>query len=340
MKELYQKYCDLLSDKVMPCYIRISIDESAAVNNCLSKQDVPVSAHKFITSQCNALWTFSAMYNSVENNTVFLDFAHGTFNFMINHMLKRWEKTSRHGTFISDEKPGISLGLCLIESITEYFKATGDERARRLMSDLFDRSFPTFQKCAQEPKRQNCFADVAKYAYFCDCLATQLKRSDISEDVFHLATEILANLISKSQYCISAENAANKNWNYFDNILKTLFFLIRIFEKRKENNSIDKCCYLIKKYIKISSSYIKANKKCDVYFALLLASLCAYKHTEDASLLKVHGDLDIILPADESFTPLMCKEANDELHVPRSLIAICEMLCDMQRTSQESGKIL
>lgn len=322
MKELYQKYYDLLSDKVMPCYIRISIDESAAVNNCLSKQEPPVSADKFITSQSNALWIFSAMYNSVENNTIFLDFANGTFNFMINHMLKRGEKTSRSGLFLAEENSAL---LSLIESITEYFKATGDERARRLMSDLFDRSLPTFQKCAQQPERQNCFADVAKYAYFCDCLATSLKRSDISEEVFHLATKVYDKHFSKSQYYISAESAD------FNNILKTLFFLIRIFEKRKENNSIDKCCYLIKKYIEISSSYIEANKNADVYFGLLLASLCAYKHTKDASLLKVAGGLTLgnISSADESFTPLMCKEANDELHIPRSLIAVCEMLCDM-----------
>jgi len=328
MKKLYQKYYDLLSDKVMPCYIRISIDESGAVNNCLSKQEVPVSVDKFTISQCNALWTFSAMYNSVENNTVFLDFAHGTFNFMINHMLKRWEKTIHSGLFLSEEN---SAKLCLIESITEYFKVTGDERARRLMSDLFDMTLPTFQKCAQQSQGQNCFADVAKYAYFCDCLATQLKRSDISEEVFRLAVEVFDKYFSESQYYISAKSAENNTLDYFDNILTTLFFLIRIFEKRKENNSIDKCCYLIKKYIEIICSYSEVNKNSDVYFGLLLASLCAYKHTKDESLLKVHMDLalKIISSCDESFAPLPCKTANDELHIPRSLIAICEMLCDM-----------
>ena len=64
----YNQYKSTLTDEVIPYWIKYSRDESGAINNCLAENGTVLSKDRYIWSQGRALWTFSAMYNRIEES--------------------------------------------------------------------------------------------------------------------------------------------------------------------------------------------------------------------------------------------------------------------------------
>ena len=82
MKSFYSQYSDSLNNKVMPFWLKHSIDESGAINNCLTDDGTILKKDRYIWSQGRALWTFSAMYNRIEKKKEYLDVATGLFKYL------------------------------------------------------------------------------------------------------------------------------------------------------------------------------------------------------------------------------------------------------------------
>ncbi len=65
----------------MPFWLKYSLDESGAINNCLTEDGTILAKDRYIWSQGRALWTFSAMYNRIEKKKEYLNVADGLFKF-------------------------------------------------------------------------------------------------------------------------------------------------------------------------------------------------------------------------------------------------------------------
>ena len=78
----YNLYKNTLNGEVMPFWLKYSGDESGAINNCLTEDGTLISRNRYIWSQGRALWTYSAMYNRMGKNEVYLERAHGIFNYL------------------------------------------------------------------------------------------------------------------------------------------------------------------------------------------------------------------------------------------------------------------
>ena len=62
MYRYYKQYFDALTKEVMPFWMKNAIDESGAINNCISEDGTVLSRNRYIWSQGRALWTFSALW--------------------------------------------------------------------------------------------------------------------------------------------------------------------------------------------------------------------------------------------------------------------------------------
>ena len=82
LNELLNLYENTLLNDVVPFWIKYSIDESGAINNCLDDSGKLLSKDRYLWSQGRALWTFSALYNRFELCKEWLDIAHGLFNYL------------------------------------------------------------------------------------------------------------------------------------------------------------------------------------------------------------------------------------------------------------------
>lgn len=81
VKKFYELYKDSLNNKIMPFWLKYSLDESGAINNCLTEDGTILAKDRYIWSQGRALWTFSAMYNRIEKKKEYLNVADGLFKF-------------------------------------------------------------------------------------------------------------------------------------------------------------------------------------------------------------------------------------------------------------------
>ena len=137
----YNQYKSTLTDEVIPYWIKYSRDESGAINNCLAENGTVLSKDRYIWSQGRALWTFSAMYNRIEKRAEYLQLAKGLFNYLADIR----DKNGKVWNYLYSEKGEVKEGpvsiyvdgfvLC---GMTEYFVATGDERAKEIALEIYE----------------------------------------------------------------------------------------------------------------------------------------------------------------------------------------------------------
>ena len=82
--DYYTTYTKTLIEDCIPYWLRHGKDGSGAINNCISEDGTLLSRDRYIWSQGRALWTFSAMYNRIDKNSEYLEFAKGIFNYLLD----------------------------------------------------------------------------------------------------------------------------------------------------------------------------------------------------------------------------------------------------------------
>ena len=102
---LYGKYRDLLLKDVVPFWQRYGIDwEDGGVFTCIGDDGSLLSTDKFTWSQARSIWTFSALYNRVEQRAEFLRTAENSVRFLLANgrdSLGRWVyRTDRAGNVL------------------------------------------------------------------------------------------------------------------------------------------------------------------------------------------------------------------------------------------------
>lgn len=158
--QLYRQYRALLLDRFVPFWFRYGIDwEHGGVLSCLREDGTLASGDKFTWSQARSVWTFSALYNRVEQRPEFLRAAKNSVRFLLAHGRDsegRWAySTGRKGAVI--EGPTSIYADCfVVYGFSEYYRATRDEQALAVALETFERvrrrvEEPDFQETAPYP---------------------------------------------------------------------------------------------------------------------------------------------------------------------------------------------
>ncbi len=86
VKEKKELYRDTLLDNVIPFWLNHSSDSKyGGYFTCLNREGKVYDTDKFIWLQCRQVWTFSMLYNEVEQKQEWLDFALQGAGFLMEH---------------------------------------------------------------------------------------------------------------------------------------------------------------------------------------------------------------------------------------------------------------
>ncbi len=321
-----EKYLNTLTKEIIPYWLKHAIDESGAINNCLDEDGTIISKERYIWSQGRALWTFSALYNRIEKKKEYLDVADGLFNYLVNtgrdkdgKWLYRFDEKGN----ILDEDISIYVDGFVLIGMTEYYKATGNELAKKIALETHDNVLerlnrPGSYKIAPYaiPEGMKTHGVNMIFSYFFYEMGKAFGREDICDEGYELALEII-NKFYKEDKGYLAE-FINADGSFTDcaeqrvcvpgHVIECMWFLITIFEDRNEKDNILKCCKIIKQHINhgldkekgglILAFDIEGIEPCFwnkptykpwwVQLETMVSTLYAYKHTKDDWFLDMH----------------------------------------------------
>ena len=82
MREIYNKFKDELLNSCVPFWLNHGVDtEFGGVLNCLDREGKVYSTDKSVWMQGRAGWMFSYIYNNVEKDPKYLEFAKSCIDF-------------------------------------------------------------------------------------------------------------------------------------------------------------------------------------------------------------------------------------------------------------------
>ena len=159
-RRLQGQFRDLLLNNVVPFWQRYGIDwQDGGMLTCIGDDGSTLSTDKFIWSQARSVWTFSALYNRVEQRREFLRAAENSVRFLLAHgrdSLGRWlYHTDRAGNVL-EGATSIYSDCFAVYGLSEYFRACHDQQAIAIAWETFERirrriEEPDFQETAPYP---------------------------------------------------------------------------------------------------------------------------------------------------------------------------------------------
>ncbi|MCX6135111.1 MAG: AGE family epimerase/isomerase [Ignavibacteriales bacterium] len=148
IEELLTLYRRTLLEDVVPFWLNNAIDRThGGILNCLDRDGSVYNTDKAMWIQCRAVWTFSKLYNEVEQRPEWLDAARSGYEFITRHgfdsdgrmffVVTRDGRPLRKSRYLFTETFGTI-------ACAEYSKASGDQQALlkaretyRLVIDLY-----------------------------------------------------------------------------------------------------------------------------------------------------------------------------------------------------------
>ncbi|HZQ21638.1 MAG TPA: AGE family epimerase/isomerase [Terriglobales bacterium] len=131
--QLLSLYQETLHRNVMPFWLKYGIDrEYGGFFNFLTDEGRVVSEEKVLWSQGRGLWTLSALYNHFDRDAKWLEYASQTAQFLLEYGRDDsglWRfRVARDGRPLEGPQ-SIYVDAFIIYGLTEYVRATGDQRA-------------------------------------------------------------------------------------------------------------------------------------------------------------------------------------------------------------------
>ena len=326
----YNQYKSTLTDEVIPYWLKYSKDETGAVNNCLSEDGRVLSKDRYIWSQGRALWTFSAMYNRIEKNEEYLNFAKGLFNYLLKIRRengKVWNYLYSCDGEVKEGPISIYVDGFVLCGMTEYYLATGDAGAKEIALEIYEDTLKRL-KISHEikvapyviPRGMKTHGVNMIFSFFYYSLGKALGREDICNEGIKLAREVLDKFYVKEK-CAVLE-FINEDGTFSDtpegrtcvpgHVIECMWFLINIFEDIGDKDSVLKCCELIRTHIELGMDKEKGGlflamdidgkepvfwgkptyKPWWVQLETLVATAYAYKHTGDKWFMDIHKKIN------------------------------------------------
>ena len=147
MKEIHERFRKELLESCVPFWLKNGEDkEYGGVLNCLDRTGKVYSEDKSVWMQGRAGWMFSYLYNHIEKNPKYLDFAKSCIDFATKYCID--EKDGRmYFTVTRDGKPLRKRRYCFSETFyiianAEYYMSTKDisylETAKRYFKFVYE----------------------------------------------------------------------------------------------------------------------------------------------------------------------------------------------------------
>ena len=329
LKEYKEHYYHTLVDEVIPYWLKYAIDESGAINNCLNEDGTIISKERYIWSQGRALWTFSALYNRIEKKKEYLDVANGLFNYLLNtgrDETGKWlYRFDEHGNVLDKDISIYVDGFVLI-GMAEYYKATGDERAKQIAIETYENTLWRINHPGSYEVAPYVIKDGIKthgvymiFSYFYYQLGKAIGREDICDSGYKLALEVINDFYVKEKDAILEFVTVDGKFTDTPegracvpgHAIECMWFLISIFEDRNEKGNIDLCSKIIRRHIELAFDKEKGGlilaldidgkspcfwgkptyKPWWVQAETLVATVYAYKHTGDEWFMDIHKQI-------------------------------------------------
>ena len=377
MENYYAYYRNTLCNEVIPFWLKNAFDGSGAINNCMAEDGTVLSKDRYIWSQGRALWTFSAMYNRIEQKEDYLEKAHGLFRYLVSI------GTNAEGTwnYLYDENGNVKEGPIsiyvdgfVLAGMTEYYNATQNEQAKEIALEIYEQTrrrmaTPGSYRVAPYviPEGMKTHGVNMIFSFFYTCLGRALNRQDIRDEGHRLALEVL-------EHFYVPEKDAILEFVYTDgrfadipegrscvpgHAIECMWFLMDIFEDYGETENIQTCCRLVKRHIELAWDEehggmilaLDIDGKTPVFWGnptykpwwvqveTLVATVAAYRHTQDPWFMEMHkkvfdfafayypngyGDWINWLDYDGNVTTSAALPVKDPFHLPRGLMYLCK----------------
>lgn len=322
MSAMYRK---ILTEEVIPFWLRYGKDPSGAINNCMAEDGTILSKDRYIWSQGRALWTFSAMYNRIRKDAAYLEMADGLFGYLKEHGRDesgRWMYLLDGDGNVKETDTSIYVDGFVLAGMTEYYLATGNEEAKKIALETYENTLwrlnrPGSYRVAPYviPEGMKTHGVNMIFAYFYYGLAKALGRADILNEAVKLADEVL------DKFYVAEKDAVlefvREDGGFVDSpegracvpghAIECMWFLMEIYGALDMEEKVDFCCEIIRRHIELGMNPtggmrlaldIDGKEPCFwgkptyqpwwVQVETLVATAAAYQHTGDENFLALH----------------------------------------------------
>lgn len=324
-KAMSMMYRNVLTEEVIPFWLKYASDPSGAINNCLAEDGTVLSRDRYIWSQGRALWTFSAMYNRIEKDPAYLQMADGLFRYLCKNgrdETGKWMYLLDGDGNVKETDTSIYVDGFVLAGMTEYYRATGSETAKKIALETYENTLDRLNRPGSYyvapyviPEGMKTHGVNMIFAYFYYELAKALDRGDIRKEAVKLADEVL------EKFYVAEKDAVLEfvrvDGSFVDSpegracvpghAIECMWFLMSIYEDLDENEKIDLCCRIIRRHIELGMNPsggmrlaldIDGKEPCFwgkptyqpwwVQVEVLVATAAAYRHTKDEEFLEIH----------------------------------------------------
>jgi N-acylglucosamine 2-epimerase len=212
MKEIYNQFKSELMDSCIPFWLDNGVDkEYGGLINCLDRFGKVYSKDKSVWMQGRAGWMFSYIYNNIDKNEKYLEFAKSCIDFAANNCIdsdgRMYFTVTKNGLPLRKRRYWFSETFYIIAN-AEYFMATKDINYLNTAKKYFDFVYGMYVDPTTDPYKitPKCF--------------------DETRNVKSLANPmILMNVASIMR------NADTERFDYYDKIITSLINDIKVFYK-------------------------------------------------------------------------------------------------------------
>jgi N-acylglucosamine 2-epimerase len=270
-RDAHSLYRDTLLNEVMPFWEQYGKDTTyGGIGNVLDDEGNTLSHDKFIWSQGRALWTFSALYNRIDQNPRWLSFADHIYHYLRRNgrdLHGRWMyRLDKDGKVLERDTSIYADGFAMY-GMAEYYAATRDENALKIAlqtaRNVQDRlAHPGSYGVApyEIPTGLKTQGIAMIYSFFLYNLGEVAGDSKLCGDGLMFAQEILEEFYNPERDAIL--EFVNLDGTFSDtppgrtcvpgHVLEALWFLITIFERSGHTQHISKCCRLIRRHLELA----------------------------------------------------------------------------------------
>ncbi len=383
-----KRYQHTLLEEVIPFWLKYSLDESGAVNNCISEDGTVLCKDRYIWSQGRALWTFSALYNRVMPKKEYLDAATGLFSYLSQtgrDEQGRWLYRFDEKGNVLDRDISIYVDGFVLIGMAEYYRATQSEGAKQIALETYQNTYDRIRKPGSYQVAPYVIEKGMKthgvnmiFSYFYYQLGKITEREDICEVGYELAMEVLQDFYVKEKDAVL--EIVTLDGEFSDtpagrtcvpgHVIECMWFLISIFEDRKEPEKVHLCCQLIRRHIELGMDCKKGGimlaldidgknpcfwnkptyKPWWVQLETLVATAYAYKHTQEEWFMDIHKDLCEYafshypsghgewynwLDQDGKVGESAALPVKDPFHLPRALMMLLEIFTELEKSRRD-----
>lgn len=329
IKSLKEKYLKTLTEEVIPFWLKYAIDESGAINNCITEDGKVLSRDRYIWSQGRALYTFSSLCNSVEDREEYRIAANGLFDYLSKNGRDedgKWMYLLDGEGNIKERDTSIYVDGFVLIGMTEYYLLTKNPIAKKIALETYESTLSRINNPGSYNVAPYVIEEGTKthgvnmiFASFYNRLGEVLERDDIKKEAYRLAEEILSDFyIAEKDALLEFVTTDGKAIDspmgracVPGHAIESMWFLIKIFASYGQFDKIKKCVHIIRRHITLGMDSNGGGlclaldidgmepifwqkptcKPWWVQLETLVATAYAYKYTSDEWFMDVHKEL-------------------------------------------------